>query len=172
MVDITRFFLSLLTVSSVIFPNIFVSGIPVTRLNITEASALLEQQVTPPKEFIVTLEGQDYPIETKNFDLKYDYLASAQRAYQLVKTGNTFYDLKLKLNTLFNPKNLGLIATYDEEKLNSLISVISAQVSVDPIFPSLSIENKQVVVERGSKGLVLDNEALIASLSHNIAYAK
>lgn len=170
--DITRFLLSLLTISGVIFPNISVANVDIGRMNISEAAKLLESSVTPPSQITLIFEGEEYQIESKNIDLEYDYTSSAIRAYEMVKTGNIFYDTKLKTDILFKPKNLGLIANYNKDKLDSSVSVISGLVSIDPVYPSLIIQNKNVVIKQGSKGSILDKDFLYSEISKNIAFAK
>lgn len=170
--DFAKLFLALFTLKEVIFPNISVANIDVSKKYIPEAVIALSNSVKVPSSINIRYNDEVFSIDTKDINLEYDFLASIERAYQFVKTGNIAFDISQKIKTLLNHKNFGLISTYDIDKLNEFISVVSSQVGDEPIYPEISIVNKEIIVKNGVKGVVIDKQQLLSKISDQISQAK
>lgn len=169
---LTRFLLAILTINEIIFPNISIANINVSGKSVPEASTILSNELKKPSEIKIRYNSfENFVIPLADLDLEYDYLASTQRAYHIVKSGNIIYDIVNKIKIAIYGKNLGLIARYDTDGLKSIISVVSGQIDNEPIYPSISIVNKKVEVNNGKNGVVVDTNQLISKVNENIAYA-
>ncbi|MFI5240977.1 MAG: VanW family protein [Microgenomates group bacterium] len=157
---------------SKIFPNIFIAGINVGGMKPEEATFLISEQIRPPEVIKLTSPTTSYDLKTKDIDLNYDYVASVQRAYNFVRTGNIVYDFYHRVLLTNSIKEFGLITKIDEEKLQSFISVIDGEVSVDPIYPFASLVGGELVINQGKAGTVLDSQLLRSQIGQDIAFAK
>ena len=155
-----------------VYPNIKIVGIDIGGYTVLSAANLLSSNVTTPQNIQLTGAGQNFNIDTKDFDFSYDYTASAQRAFNLVRTGNFFYDLSGRVNLLFQPKNTGLTVNLNEGKLDKIISVISGQVSQDPVEPSITLVNGNITIYKGAAGTVMDSEALRIEIGESLSLLK
>jgi vancomycin resistance protein YoaR len=155
-----------------IYPNIKVAGIDIGGYTVQGAASLLSSNITIPQNIQLTGAGQNFSIDTNDFDFSYDYTASAQRAFNLVRTGNFFYDLSGRVNLLFQPKNTGLAVNLNEDKLDKIISVLSGQVSQEPVEPSITLVNGNITIYKGAAGTIMDSKALRIAIGENLSLLK
>jgi vancomycin resistance protein YoaR len=171
-VILTPVFIYNLIYSGRIFPNTFVSGINLSGKNINEAILILSQNIKTQDKLVLTGQGTDFTIDTKDIDLSYDLPNSVNRAYNLTRTGNILFDLFQRVDLLIHPKNLGLAININEEKLGKVISVVSGQNSKDPVFPVIKIVGEKIQVERGSPGTEVDQTLLRARIGENLSLTR
>lgn len=154
-----------------IYPNTRVAGIEIGGLNVKDATATLSLNINVPQKVKLVGAGQTFNIDTKDIDLSYDFAGSAQRAFNFTRTGNFFYDLSERINLLFRPKNIGLAINLNNDKLERIISVISGQISVDPIEPSITLTNGNIVIDKGTAGTEVDAKALRIAIGESLSLA-
>ncbi len=169
---LTPLFIYNLIYSGRIFPNTFASGVDLSGKNISEAVSILSQDIKAQEKLVLTGQGPDFTIDTKNIDLSYDFPGSSNRAYNLTRTGNIFFDLFLRVDLLIHPKNLGLSVNINEEKLGKIISIISGQNSVEPVFPTIRFVSGEIKIDKGSPGKEVDQTLLRARIGEKIALIK
>jgi vancomycin resistance protein YoaR len=145
-----------LSFSGKIYPGITVAGISVARLSPRQAELVLSESVRAPEELQLLAEGQTTKIPTSSLFLDYDFSASAQEAYFYYRTGNIFIDIYQSLLAPTKRVNLPLTVKLDEEALSRALSVISEEVSIEPIYPSVKYSNGDILVEKGSPGSKLN----------------
>lgn len=155
-----------------ILPNIKLAGVPVGGIIPEKAIIVLEKNISPP-EFLVLSDGtQEFKIRTFDIGLKYDYTKTVSGAYELYRTGNLIYDLLGGINLHFREVNLGLRFEIDPEKLQEALSVIAGQVAQEPINPSITIVDNQIIIEEGSKGKDVDLQKLSLNIGQVLAFAR
>ncbi|MCX6705024.1 MAG: peptidoglycan binding domain-containing protein, partial [Candidatus Woesebacteria bacterium] len=155
-----------------IYPNIKLADVEIGGLTVNNAATLLSSNVKVPQKIQLIGAGQTFAIDTKDFDLSYDYAGSAQKAFNLTRTGNFFYDLRQRLDNLFYPRNLGLVINLDTGKLDKIISIISGQVSVDPVEPSIKLTDGGITINKGTAGTEIDSKFLRTAIGENLSLAK
>ena len=143
-----------------IFPNISIAGVSVANFDPDAASIFLSQHIALPQNIKLVSQSQNFNLPAKDINLSYDYIKSADRAFNLVRTGDPVKDLRTKIKLLFNRFDLPLEINYDEDKLSKFISVVSGQVSQEPVNPSLKVVNEAVIVNKGVAGTDVDRELL------------
>jgi vancomycin resistance protein YoaR len=153
-----------------VFPNTYVAGINLNGKSEKQAIEVLGQKVTIPETIRLVSSTQAFDITAKSIDLSPDLSASAQNALGVYRTGNIIYDFKGRILSFFKRNDLGIKFSKNDEKLNSLVSIISDQVETTPIYPSLKYENGKVVLEKGNVGYKIDKNLLIAELGHNFSF--
>lgn len=154
-----------------IFPNTYVAGINVSSLSPEEASLLLADRVSVPEKIILIDGGEPSEVSTQEINLSYDFSASAMAAFERTRTGNILYDFAKRMEALFTNTNLGLRLSLNEEKLQSALSVIAGEITLEPVYPSVSLAGKDVLVEKGKAGTDLDLKALRATIGEALSFA-
>lgn len=155
-----------------IYPNLSVAGIALGGNTPESASSVLSESINPVSELTLIYEDQDYTIKTNDINLNYDFTNSADKVYRFTRTGSAYYDIKNRLLLLRKPQDLGLETSIDEEKLSKLVSVIAGQISVEPIDPSVSNVNGNIVVNKGNVGKEVDQEMLIRKIKESLSFNK
>jgi len=169
---LTSFLIYNLLYLGTIFPNIYVAGINLGGMKPEVAALALAEKIKVPEGLKLTTSSQSFDLATDDIDLKYDFVSSTQRAYDLTRTGNILFDFAKRIKLLFSPQTLGLTTRINEEDLNKIISVISGQISVDPAAPSAKLVNGNLVIEKGQKGTEVDSNLLRAKIGEALAFAK
>ncbi len=174
--SITTFFLLLIFFYNIyfwglIFPNVYIGGIPVSGKYPQAAAEELSKKITVPEKILIVGGGQTFELATEEVDLKYDFLKSTWYAHDFVRTGNFIYDFWKRISLLFYPENLGIRLNLDEEKLEEAVAVIAGQITIDPVYPSAKLVGKEIVVSVGSPGITLNTRLLKAEIGKALAYA-
>ncbi len=155
-----------------VYPNTSVAGVEIGGLSVNEATTFLSSNINVPQKIQLTDAGQTFNIDTKNIDFSYNFTYSVQRAFNLTRTGNFFYDISERINLLFKPINIGLAVNLDEGKLDKIISVISGQVSKDPVEPSITPTNGAITIDKGAAGTEVDSITLRAVIGENLSLVR
>lgn len=155
-----------------ISPGIYVAGMSLGGKTPEEAVQILSQTIKTPSQIILVNGNEIFEIELERIDFSYNFVKTAEAAYELDKTGNIFYDLHKKIILPIKKTNLGLRLNLNEEKLSERLSVMAGQVSIEPVYPSARLAGKNVVVEKGQKGQELETEKLRIEIGQNLAFAK
>ncbi len=154
-----------------IFPGVEIAGLDVGRLKPDEATNKLSQNIKAPEKIILVSQNQKFEIPLSSINFSYDHPKSVEAAYFIYRTGNFSYDIYHQVLAFFNKKNLGLRFNLDESSLEQHLSVISGQVGVEPVFPSLKFSAGNIIVEKGSAGTDVDTEELKLLIGQNLAFA-
>jgi len=155
-----------------IYPRISIAGVVVQGHSTEDVAALLSSSIKVPQKIHLVGAGQNFDIDTKDFGLSYDYAGSARRAFNLTRTGNFLHDLTERIGVLFQPVNLSLTVNLNEDKLDKIISVISGQISQDPVEPSIKLVNQNIVIDKGLAGTEVDTKALKTLINNNLSFIK
>lgn len=155
-----------------ISPGVMVAGVSLGGKTPEEAIEILSTTVSPPEKITITDNDEVFNIELDIIDFSYNFQKSAQAAYTLDKTGNIAYDIWQKIILPFNKTNLGLRLSLNEDVLLESLTIIANQASVEPIYPSASLVNNLVVVEKGVEGQALDIELLRSEIGQTLAFIR
>lgn len=155
-----------------VYPGIKVSGVDVGGQSPKNAAIILSSNIKTPQELHLIAQGQSFNIKTKDIELSYEFTESSERVYNYTRTGNFLYDLSNRIELLIYPKNFGLITYLNNDKLIKIISVISGQISVDPVEPSIKLVNGNVEIEKGIPGNEVNQEALRAEIGEELSFSK
>jgi vancomycin resistance protein YoaR len=154
-----------------IYPNVRVVGIPVGGLTVKQAENKLSSNISSPKS--ITIKGNDQPftIPLSDINFAYDFENSTHHAFYMYRTGPFKKKLMNRFFSPFREVNLNLIINYDRNKLSKNLSVISEQLSNEPTYPSISLSNEDIVIQKGSTGTNVDQDALQKTISFNLSNA-
>jgi len=169
---LTPIFIFNLIYSGKIFPNTFIAGVDVSGKNVNEAETTITENIKLQEKITLSGQGQNLTIDPKDIDLAYDFPDSVNRAFNFTRTGNLPLDLFVRTDLLFHPKNIGLTTKINDDKLGSIISVVSGQNSIEPIFPTIKAVSGKVQVNKGAKGTEVDQKLLRANIGEHLSMAK
>lgn len=155
-----------------IYPNISVAGVPVAGNTEGGAALVLSKGITTPKEITLTYMDQTFSVKGEDINLYYDFDVSGAKAYAYTRDGNMFGDIEKRINLFFKPQNLPLSVSFDQEKLDKLVSIIAGQISIDPIDPSVTKSGGSIIVTKGTPGREVDQNKLIFQIMDNLSSAK
>lgn len=139
-----------------IFPNTYVAGIYLGDSSVNQAEDLLQKNLVVPEKLTISADNTKFDIDPKEIKLQYDFSESAKRAYNFSNTGNLLRDAITKTRLVFKPTNLGLALTYDQNKLDETISIISSKLGQEPIYPNVKQTDGKIEVQKGKNGIKVD----------------
>jgi vancomycin resistance protein YoaR len=154
-----------------IYPNIYINRVDVGGRTPSDAVLLLSESVNAPTKINLVSQTQSFELNTKDIDMGYDFAESADRAYNLTRTGNFFLDSFERIRLVTGKENIGLATNINEAKLANFISIIAGQVNVNPIYPSVENISGNVQINKGTAGSQIDGQLLRATIGRNLSYA-
>ena len=150
--------------------GIKIAGFDISNKTVSEANKLLLENIVPKESLILIKDDHKYEINLKDINLSYDYHKSVQKAYQITRTGNFFYDLTKRLNLIYKNDNLGLVITINEDLLKEKLTGFGKDFEIKPVEPSISLLKGSINVEKGTKGVVIDYLKLRADIGKSLAF--
>ena len=154
-----------------IYPNIKVAGIPVGGLTIEQATNKLSSNISYPKSITIEGNGQPFTIPLFDIDFAYDFENSSHNAFYIYRAGLYKEKFMNRFVAPFRKVDIDLIINYDRIDLEKNLSVISEQLSNEPTHPSISLSNKNIIVQKGLSGTNVDQDALQKTISFNLSNA-
>lgn len=169
--------------SSVIFSlinmpnNNIISGITINNINVSKknkekTSELFHKLIDKKNKSTIKLQYTDKAgnyektLDLSILNLDYHLSDSINVAYNYGRGKNIFQNNFDIANALFKHKNFDLNITYDEKMLNNVIADISSNLPGKMIQSSYYIENDNLIVTKGSAGIIVDNEVFVANLKN------
>lgn len=153
-----------------IISGISVGNINISRLSKESSIQLLNESISQRDEkeltLVYTTENEKYEktLDLTTLDTKYDIENSVNKAYSIGKTGNIFQSNFEIAKTFIFKKNIDINYSINEKKLDLLISEISSNLPEKMIQSGYYIEDKTLVITKGSSGFVVDKNAFLEDL--------
>ena len=158
-----------------ILPRTYVLGMRVDGLKPSEAQLTLAHKYPLAEQYIfVYSTGESemrYEIPMDSLGVTYDYKGTAEGAYKIARGGNALTDLYKVLKSFWSPTRLSIKVSYNEEKLSEAMGVIVGQISVEPVYPSATLGNGEVLVNEGKAGIEVDLSILKSAFFDELARA-
>lgn len=142
-----------------ILNNIYVRGIDVSNLTKEEAKDKLESSFKSNIESSVLLNFEDYSLSLLPSEINFEYNISSaiDDAYLIGRSGNIFSNNFTIISSIFDKHNIELDYTYDEEKLEKIITNISSEIPGVVTKPSFYINDENtLIITKGQSGNKLD----------------
>ena len=158
--------------------NKIVSGTHIANTDISkmtkENASNLLKKIANEKNNEITLEykAEDEEYEKKldlsilNIDFNLD--SAINNAYNIGRNGNIFQSNFEIAKTMFFKENIDLNICLDEKMLNTIISDISSNLPNKLIQSGYYIEDKNLVITKGSSGIIVDKDSLIKKITDYI----
>ena len=147
-----------------------IDGIDVSKMSIEEAKSKLQEYYDIEKTKTYILKYQDYEISItpEQIELLFNIDKAVKDAYNIGKSENILVNnYELIYTKLFNT-NVDIEISFNEEALDKLISDINLKLPGALKEPTYCIENEQVIISNGKKGVVVQEDILKNILLDNI----
>lgn len=157
--------------SATISQGIHINGIDVSNLSKEEAKNKLEQYYSEKLSNDITLVHNDYTsyIKTTEINLTVDIDSAVNYAYQCGKTSNIFSDNYHIFSAMINGINIMPTISYDEETLKTLLNNMSKELPDAVVESGYYIEDKNLIITKGSDGSVIDTDATIKQIGDKLS---
>ena len=153
--------------SEIIMGDVFINGVPVSGLTVTEARILFHEFNDELESGFINIRADDTEkmIKPAEIGLKYDIEKALATAYDIGRKGNYFTRLKEK----GEKKYLYAEWIFDEEKAKNIIRGIAGAVFKEPVSASVSIgKTGGIALNPSSDGRVVDIERSIDSVRDSL----
>lgn len=154
-----------------IYPQIYLSYINVSGKTNNQVIYALSQTIIPPQSITLKYDEDTFEIPLSNINFSYDFNTSFQNAFFLYHKPNPLKGFFYMFINLGKPKVLPLVYSYNQEKLDEIISQIENQILIEPIAPSVRLSGKEILIKKGALGRVLDKDDLQKQFNSLLAYA-
>jgi len=144
-----------------------ISGIKVGGMTKASAVTLLRQYVRPPEKISIIAKNRSFELSLKDVN-SYNLEQTVETAFYFYRTGNLIKDNYDRAISPFSIQNIPVKTNINEEALDQYLQVISTQVSTEPKFPSVSIKENEVLVDKGSAGEDIDTVFFKKTLKHDL----
>lgn len=151
--------------SNKISNGVYIANIVVSKMTKEDASNLLKKISTEKDNEIILkykTENEEYEkkLDLSTLNIDYNIENSVDKAYNIGRNGNIFQSNFEIAKTMFLKKSINLDITLDEKMLNNILSDISSNLPNKLIQSSYYIENKDLIITKGTQGVIVDKESL------------
>lgn len=154
-----------------ICPGITVLGQSIGNQDLATANQTIEElisQASPSATLTLKSDEQIWLLELANF--QYQPEETVEKAWQIGRQTNLLINLQQKLQAWTKGVSLALDYSLNQAILGQQINQIADQVFVPTIEPAIKItDQKQIEIEPGKEGLILDKTELISVINFQLA---
>lgn len=153
-----------------VYPGLRVGKIEVGGSSLAEAASKVSERANLVKSLELVWGVNKWNISLASVDLKYEFNTSAMEVIQLGRSGNIFDDLNIKLKAGFDGLNINPLWSWNDEKMQSAIASIAAQIDVPAQEPEiLRGPNKDsVVISPGENGQQVNRDMLLKLIRQSL----
>ena len=153
-----------------ILSKVSIMGIDVSNMTQEEAKKAIEEVVNEKLEEELTLKNDDYEtsINAKQINATFDIDTAINEAYNIGRDGNILTNNYGILFASIFGKNIECNLKYDEESLNKKIEDISSKLPNAVVQSSYYIEDEDLVIVKGQKGLQIKSDELKSEIINQI----
>ncbi len=136
----------LLAYQNKIYPKTQAGGVKLDGLTINQAEKELLEVIGTPNQLIVTDNQSEWKIGAEKINLAYDFMNTAEKAYQQSR--------KLPATNWLKQTNISLVHQFNEQALEAEIATIAGQINQEPIPAQINFdpEIRSVQVNQGKLG--------------------
>ena len=146
-----------------IMSGISIAGIDMSGLTKEEAASKLELIYNEKKEKEINLKYEEYvsSLNPTLMEVNYEIEKAVEDAYSIGKRNNIFQNNYEILFTLIAKKNIPINMTLNEEVTKQTIEDIGVNIPGIVIESSYSVEDKELIITKGSAGIKVDTDNLL-----------
>jgi len=145
-----------------VIAGITIDGIKVQGLSKEQLKELIENKVEEKtnNEIKVYVDNEEQTILLSQIELTYNIEKAIDEAYGLGRGKNIFVNNFEIVKTMLLGNNVNLEFTCNEELLNNIVKDIKNKIPNAVINPTYCIEEDELIITRGTKGLTIDENEL------------
>lgn len=139
-----------------IYPGVWVGDVYVGGQHTDEAKEKLSRTFTMPEKISILIGDTQKEIGTSVFSARYDFDQTTSKAYLFGREGGLKDDIANALKALTKGHRLDSEVYIDEAALERELGLLLIGAFEQPIEPSVSVVNGQILIERGKEGYRVD----------------
>lgn len=148
-----------------IYSGISVCGVDIGGKSIAKASECLSGQ-----DFFDTLpdfvcEDKKFSITPEEMDLKCDIEKTVELAHAYGRDENIFRRIGNIFSVMFNPVDLQIAVSYDEEKVDKIFEKELDDLRTPSVEPEIRVDGDKIYIKNGSQGLDVNRQKFKSDLS-------
>lgn len=150
---------ALLNINDVrILAGISIRNIEVGGLTKDEATQKLKEvlEIEKTREIELNANGEKSTMTLEQIELEYLIEDAIIRAYEVGRNGNIFQNNFAIMKSLNNKQDINLEIKYNEQLLDDIMKNVGSKLPNAMIDNSYNIEDKELIITRGTAGLTLD----------------
>lgn len=155
-----------------IYPGVAILGRSVGNQNTKDASETIEKLIIEASpSAVLTFKSTEKIWQLELADFHYQATPTAEKAWQVGRNSQPINNLQQKFKAWFEGISLTLEYSLDQSILNQQVNQIADQVFIPAIEPAIKIINqKQIEIEPGKKGQILNKKKLITKINTQLAH--
>jgi vancomycin resistance protein YoaR len=145
-----------------IYRNVFYSGVNLSGMTRAEARDTLAAHFEKVLNSKITVTVNDQSVKAKPIDmgLTFDFDRAVESAYRVGRDGDFANNLLSSTKTVFNPNDLKVEATIDQQRFSEFNEVVLGALNSEPKNASIAIQSGEIVILEGTDGKVVDTNGL------------
>lgn len=152
-----------------IYPNTYVAGVKVSGMTTNQAEKAISDNISVPETITLTNNNDRYEILLQNIDFKYDIAESIEDAFNLNRKES--FITTSGIQSLFIKNNTPLLFSVDTIKFDEYTNVVANQAASEPDYPGVTLDDGNILVNKGSPGTIADVDKLSLILKNKFAVA-
>lgn len=153
-----------------IISGVSIAGIDVSGLSREQATAKMNTIYQEKKEKEISVKYQDYEttLNPNLMEVNYEVEKAVEKACLVGKEDNIFINNYHILFALIAKEDIPVNMTLNEEVTRQTISDIGVNLPGIMLESSYAIENEELIITKGKKGIVIDEENLLNKIKENL----
>lgn len=152
--------------NSNIIKGVYINDIDMSGMSQDEAKSKIEALVNEKlaKEMNVTYKDYSSTINANILELNYDINSAVEEACSIGRSGNLITNNYAILKTMLFKDNIDIIISLNEDIAKTTIADMEANIPDALVQSDYYIEDKQLIITKGKRGTVIDDEAFIDNI--------
>ena len=152
--------------NSNILKGVYINDIDMSEMSQEEAKEKIEALVNEKlaKEMNLTYEDYNSTINATVLELNYDTNTAIEKAYSIGRDGNLITNNYAILKSMLFKNYINIDITLNEEIVKTTIGDMEANLPNALVQSSYYIEEKDLIITKGKRGTVIDDEAFINNI--------
>ena len=155
-----------------IFPGVRVLNINLGGKKIDQAIFLLSDNISLPEKIEFVHNQKSFELSLEGVFLAYDFDKTANHAYQVYRKQGWLENYLGRIMSPFKTHAIKPSFSFDTNKFDEYLRVVSEHVLSEPTYPSVTIEGGAVSVDKGRAGEILDKKSLLSEFEKRISTAE
>ena len=153
-----------------IFSGIYIKNVDVSNMNKLDAKNKIEMYINSkiPEEIVLKHGDYETTISSSELKISFDTTSAIKVAYNFGRSGNAISDGFEVLGTMISNKNIEPTLKFDEQALTDMLNDISSKLPDKVIDSGYYIDGNNLILNKGSKGNVIDVEKMEKIKKENI----
>lgn len=145
-----------------IMAGITIDGIKVQGLSKEDLKELIENKIEEKtnNEIKIYVENEEQTILLSQIELTYNIEKAIEEAYEVGRGKNIFINNFEIIKSILIGKDIKIAFTYNEDLLNNIVNDIKNKIPNAVINPTYCIEENELIITKGTKGLTINENEL------------